>query len=334
MKMIVRRLNDCHGGTVPVQHRTTYPDRDSLSDQYASILKDHLDWCSKNGRKAATIKAKFKYCGDFLLFLTRLECVNMAEMDASHICKVCVKFRNKNAWSHVRLFLKYLYNTHIVDNDFSSVVPRYRSPFVIPSVYTEEEIRRLETVIDRTSKTGIRDYAMLLLATRYGLRAGDITKLTMRELDFKGNRIRLTQEKTGQPWEGKMLPEVRGALLDYIDNARPDVGAETLFLLKRAPYHGVGNSSLREAMKRYFIKAGIDTAGRKHGPHALRSSVASSMVNDNVPYEVVRKALGHADPNAIKHYARLNIERLREYAIPVPEPTGIFAQLLNGEARI
>ena len=82
----------------------------------------------------------------------------------------------------------------------------------------------------------------------------------------------------------------------------------------------------------YFCKAGIDTTAKKHGPHVFRSSLASSVINGDIPYESVRKVLGHSDPDAIKHYARLDIEKLRECAIKVPEPTGTFLAFLNGGA--
>ncbi|OLN25817.1 putative integrase/recombinase [Desulfosporosinus metallidurans] len=172
---------------------------------------------------------------------------------------------------------------------------------------------------------------MLLLATRLGMRSGDIARLTFDEIDFGGNFIRLVQEKTQQPLELPLLPEIKDAIQNYIKNARPIVNDECrIFLRQKAPYQGITTSALRFATTKYFRKAGIDISGKKHGVHTFRSSIASSMVNDQVPYDVVRKVLGHTDPDAIKHYARVDIERLREYAIPVPEPSGVFEAFLDG----
>jgi site-specific recombinase XerD len=83
----------------------------------------------------------------------------------------------------------------------------------------------------------------------------------------------------------------------------------------------------------YFKAAGIDISSKRHGPHTLRSSLASSMINSDVPYEVVRKLLGHVDPQAIRHYAKVDMEHLRRYAIEVPPPSGIFADILQGRVR-
>ena len=72
---------------------------------------------------------------------------------------------------------------------------------------------------------------------------------------------------------------------------------------------------------------------RKCGPHALRSSLASSMVNDDIPYETVRKVLGHSSNNAIKHYARIDIEKLRRYSLAPPAPASRFHAFLYGEVK-
>jgi site-specific recombinase XerD len=240
-------------------------------------------------------------------------------------------FHNKDAWAVIRMFLKYLYKENIVEYDYSTIVPHYTRPFVIPSTYMENEILRFENAIDRSSKIGIRDYAMLLLATRLGMRSGDIARLTFNEINFERNSIHIVQEKTLQPLELPLLPEIKDAIMNYIENARPVVSNECrIFLRQNAPYQGISTSALRFATTKYFRKAGIDITGKKHGVHTFRSSLASSMINDQIPYDVVRKVLGQTDPNAIKHYAKVDIERLREYAIPVPEPTGMFESFLNG----
>jgi len=168
------------------------------------------------------------------------------------------------------------------------------------------------------------------LATRLGMRSGDIAKLSLDELDFEHEAICLIQQKNGEILHLPMLLEVREALTDYINNARPRVASNTVFLCHKAPYQGITTSVLRFETSKYFGLAGINISGKKHGPHTFRSSLASSMVNDDVPYEAVRTILGHSDPDAIKHYAKLDIEKLRECAIGVPKPSGSFKTFLDG----
>ena len=105
----------------------------------------------------------------------------------------------------------------------------------MPSVYTPEEIRRIEAAIDTSCSNGKRAYAMLLLATRLGLRSGDIIGLTLQELDFEAGLIHLTQHKTDTPMELPLLPEVEMALRDYIEKERGSSEKPYVFLCNIPP---------------------------------------------------------------------------------------------------
>lgn len=326
---VIRRLNDYYEGNklFPQRKKSSV----KLPENYSVLLEDYLSFCKENGNRSETIKAKRKFCGDFLIFLMSLECNNIRDIDSMKICNASLMFNNKDAWAAIRMFLKYLCKESKVEYDYSTLVPHYTRPFAIPTTYSEEEILRFENAIDQSSKIGIRDYAMLLLATRLGMRSGDIAHLTLDELDFEGNSIKLVQEKSQQPIELPLLPEIKNAIINYIENARPKVDNEIrIFLRQIAPCQGITTSSIRFATTKYFRKAGIEISNKRHGLHTFRSSLASSMINNQVSYDVVRKVLGHTDPNAIKHYAKVDVERLREYAIAVPAPSGVFEAFLNG----
>jgi site-specific recombinase XerD len=133
--------------------------------------------------------------------------------------------------------------------------------------------------------------------------------------------------------ELSLIKAVKDALLDYISNGRPDSGEKKIFLRKSAPYSPITTSVIRFEFSKYFKLAGINTSGKKHGPHSFRSSLATSMVNDNVPYEAVRKLLGHVDPDAIKHYAKLDVEKLRLCSIETIKPSGLFKSFLEGAGK-
>jgi len=329
IRTVIRRLSDYSAGRKYSPQRKKLPVK--LPENYTVFFEDYMLFCKQDGNRSRTIKKKRKYCEDFLIFLMALGCNDIRDINSTQICKACLRFHNKDAWAVIRMFIKYLYKENVIEYDYSTIVPHYTRAFVIPTTYSEKEILRFENAIDRSSKTGIRDYAMLLLATRLGMRSGDIARLTFDEIDFEGNSIHLVQEKTQHQLELPLLPEIKDAILDYIKNARPTGTDEChIFLRQVAPFQGITTSVLRFATTKYFRKAGIDISGKKHGVHTLRSSLASSMVNDQVPYDVVRKVLGHKDPDAIKHYARVDIERLREYAIVVPESSGVFEVFLNG----
>jgi len=162
------------------------------------------------------------------------------------------------------------------------------------------------------------------------MRSSDIRNTTLDDLECINDKLFFTQQKTGEGHELLLLPEIKEALEDYISNGRPNTQDRRVFIRVRAPYQGLTSPGLHSETTKYFRAAGIDITGKKHGPHAFRSSMASSMVNDSVPYEAVSKILGHSDPNIIKHYAKLNVEMLRQCAIEVPEPSGKFKEFLQG----
>lgn len=324
----IRRLNDFYcGKEYRVQQQQGI---NSLPDTYEHALSLYATECAQTGNKYNTIKSKKQFVRNFLRGCIVFGCPNISSLDASHITRACLRIKNKDALPVVRKFLRFLSINGITRADFSTLIPHWKRPTTIPTTYSEEEILRFESTINRSNNIGKRDYAMLLLATRLGMRSGDIAKLSLDELDFHHEKINLIQQKTGEVLHLPMLPEIKLALTDYISNARPRVESKTVFMRHHAPYQGITISVLRFTTTKYFGLANIDVSGRKHGPHTFRSSLASSMVNDHVPYEAVRTILGHSDPDAIKHYAKIDIEKLREYAIEVPEPTGSFKVFLEG----
>ena len=145
-------------------------------------------------------------------------------------------------------------------------------------MYSEEEIRRVETAIDRSNTVGKRDYAIVLLATRLGLRLEDIRTMSFDELDFKKETVHLIQEKTLAGLVLPMVPELKTALHDYIHNGRPDI-AGSVFRISYPPYDPMTKSGVVACFRRALRKAGIERGTRGFGPRAFRSSLASSMVN-------------------------------------------------------
>jgi len=295
------------------------------------LLTDYRQHCAKNGLRPGSIAQYEKLCGWFLHNLGECGCPEPAQITASKVVTACLNLTSNSYLEPVRTFLRYCADSGQTDRDYSYILPPYKRPQPMPSVYSTDEIRRIEAAIDRGTAVGKRDYAIVLLGTRLGLRLDDIRTLKLGALDFKGNAIRLVQEKTLAQLELPMVPELRAALLDYIGNARPGVADDVVFRVSYAPHTILQKNGVIAAYRRSVFKAGIELAGRGYGPRAFRSSLASSMVNDDIPYEAVRKTLGHIDPNAISHYAKLDVERLRFYALPVPKATGGFVRFLSGK---
>jgi len=327
VKVMVRRLNEyCNSqGYSLLEAKPT----DTFSADTEATISSYLSFCRENGNKDSTQKRKEHVIRQFLHKVFK-ECQDLKSLQVCHIQRVCITTKTKDDLAIIRAFLKYLCQNGFLEKDLSTIIPHSIRRFRLPSTYTVEEIHAVEKSIDRTTSIGKRDYAMLLLASRYGIRAGDIVRLTFGNLDFTAKRLSFIQQKTGNNQSMALIPEVENALQEYISKARPETDESHIFLRMNAPFTPITTSVLRFELSKYFQKAGVSTEGKKHGTHVLRSSLATSMVNDNIPYEEVRKILGHTDPNAIKHYARIDKERLRYCAIDVPTPSGSFLKFLNG----
>jgi site-specific recombinase XerD len=272
-------------------------------------------------------------CGWFLHNLDESGCSESLQITAGKIVTACLNLTSTSYLEPVRTFLRYCADTGLTDRDYSYILPPYKRPQPMPSVYSEEEIRKIEAAVTRNTPVGQRDYAIVLLGTRLGLRLDDIRTLEFGSLDFENCVIRLSLKKTLVQMELPMVPELKLALLDYINNARPDASDahdDVIFRVSYPPYAIMRKNGVIACYRRAVFKAKIEIGNRGYGPRAFRSSLASSMVNDGVPYEAVRKALGHVDPNAISHYAKLDVEQLRFYALPVPKASSAFAKFLTG----
>ena len=333
LRCAVRRLDDHAAGTPFRSHHGI--GREPVSRAYQTVLASYLQSCLETGNKPATVSAKEHACTEFLNRMEGMGCRQLCELNTETIVQSLLVFQNKDMYAIIRSFLRFLFDRGETAVDFSGAVPKYKRPHPVPSTYTEAEIREIESSIDRNTDTGRRDIAMIMLASRLGMRAGDIAALRFEEIDLSANMIHIIQEKTGIPLTLAMPEELSEALSVHIENVKrlhyPD---DYVFHSLLAPYGRITTSIIRHALQNAMQKAGIDIRDRKHGPHSLRASLASSMINDDVAYDTVRKILGHTDPDAIKHYARVDIDRLRCCAVPAPQPSGNFKDYLDGRRRI
>ena len=328
LRTVVYRLNDLVDG----KWADVHSDKGKhfiLSDEFIDIVNKYCFVETDKGLASGTIKYKRYAISWFFHELGMLQCFSLSQLSPKLIVQACTKITDHNLWGEVRLFLRYLVFEEKLETDYSTLVPYYSKPYVIPSVYSIDEIKRIEKTVDTSTKQGKRDYAIILLASRMGLRSGDIVKLKIEDIKGK-SEINIIQQKTRKALHLPLIEEVSVAIDDYL-SVRPSSMAKEIFINVYAPYNPISTGTIRNLLKKYIAAAGIDVGNRKKGPHALRSSLASSMVNDDVSYETVRKVLGHSSNNAIKHYARIDVEKLRPYCLEPPKVSGKFEAFLKGE---
>ena len=328
LRTVVYRLNDLVDG----KWKDAHSDKGkhfNLSGEFVDIVNIYCSHETARGLTSGTIKCKRYAISWFFHELGILQCFSLTQLSPKLIVMACTRITDHNLWGEIRLFLKYLVAKQKLETDYSTLVPRFCKPYVIPSVYSIDEIKRIENSIDTSTIQGKRDYAIILLASRMGLRSGDIVNLKIEDITGK-DELNIIQQKTGTAIHLPLIDEVSSAIIDYL-TVRPSSMAEEIFLSIYAPYNPISTGTVRNSVKKYIITAGIEVGNRKKGPHALRSSLASSMVNDDISYETVRKVLGHSSNNAIKHYAKIDVEKLRQYCLEPPKVSGNFKAFLKGE---
>lgn len=226
-----------------------------------------------------------------------------------------------NTIAAVRMFFEFLYQKKYVPVNYHYLVAniKYSHQSIIPSAYSRDEVSKLLASVDRGNATGKRDYAMLLIAACLGLRISDICALKFENIDWENNSIEITQLKTGKLVIFPLTAEIGNALIDYIKYGRPKSADRVVFLRHISPINPIHPSSFHCMIYRYFLSAGINIPKeKKHGPHAIRHSLATALMEDNVPLPVISEVLGHANTNSTKIYLKVDIAHLRKCALSVP----------------
>lgn len=305
-----------------IRKRTVAPVKHELYGEIGIQMNKLIDYLHSLRRSSVTIKSYELYLNRFLSYLNRSGVFSLNEMKERHILEfVSTTENNKiNIVSSLRVLFRFWYEHQITDINFEDVLRYYKwvKHEKIPSYFAADEVRVIEESVDRSSGVGKRDYAMILLASRLGLRASDIAQLQFSNLDWERNEIRLTQYKTGSPITLPLLSDVGNAIIDYLKYGRFKSESQNVFITCRAPYIPASKSTVCSAIRENISKSRVITDGRHHGPHSLRHSLASCLLKNEVPMPVISEVLGHAKTDTTMKYIRIDLTSLVKCTLPVP----------------
>ncbi len=136
--------------------------------------------------------------------------------------------------------------------------------------YSANEVTKLLDSIDLGNPCGIRDYAIILLITRLGLRSSDVANLRFSNIDWEREVIHLNQVKTGNPLELPLLKDVGEAIINYLKNARPKTDSDHVFVRQVPPYTDFNPGAVGALVRVRLQRSGIHLEGKKKGSHTLR----------------------------------------------------------------
>ncbi|WP_180955080.1 tyrosine-type recombinase/integrase [Bacillus sp. V3-13] len=157
------------------------------------------------------------------------------------------------------------------------------------------------------------------------MRASDICGLTFDNLNWQTDTIEFIVKKTGVSAVLPLLNEVGEAIIDYIKFGRPDSKDKHVFLRMQIPFVALKPSVLHGIVSTTLRNANITLLpGKRHGPHALRASLASAMLDNNTPLPVISEALSHKNTDTTRVYLKIDLQHLQQYSLEVPALSNIW----------
>lgn len=309
----------------PFANRYLGPKSMLLVDEYNRVVETFCAYLSEIGRSPKTIDSYQRYAMRFLDHLEKCGAIGLADISVvllySYIAAQSGRNRAtvKSTLGPVRIFLKFLYINEYIPQDISQFVGsvNVRPQVRIPSVWTKEEVLKLLAAIDRGNPSGKRDYAIILLVARLGVRVGDVNNLKFENIDWQKNRISFVQSKTQNLIILPLLKDVGWAIIDYVQSGRPKINSPYIFLTHIPPYkHYSSENHLHATIAKYMALTDIQNQPRKkRGMHSLRHTLANRLQENRESYHMISSTLGHSSPDSASVYVKTDIELLRECAL-------------------
>ncbi|CAG7635439.1 site-specific integrase [Rhodococcus opacus] len=323
---VAQMLDDfaVHGAVLRRYSRTV----DRLTTDQADIVARFRAWLRAADCAASTVRTYDTVAGEFLAFTgTR---GGLAGLDAGGIDAFVATLAGYQAKTveqklcALRSFLRFAAGDGLVGDTVLGTVPAAKSTRQarIPSVWDPADVTKILQAIDRGNPCGKRDYAIILLITRLGLRGIDVKRLRFADFDWPGNRLSMVQAKTGHRVQLPLLKDVGWAVIDYIRYGRPHSDCPEVFLRHTAP---IGPFSDQDHLHQILVKHARTAhvavgEKRRHGMHSLRHTLATRLMEQGTPVEQIADILGHQSTTATGVYLKSSLGLLAECALDPDAP--------------
>lgn len=295
---------------------------------FVEVRSQFQNFCRQKGYSPVTVDHYVKqssYLMDYLAAQGMHDFTAVTLDTANAYIRTLTGFTYKTVEQHIcslRAFFRFLYHEGLICDDLAAKMPmvKARKQAAIPSVWTHDELKQLVGAIDRGSPKGMRDYAIILIACRLGLRCKDIKNLRFENFSWAEKKLCFIQSKTGQPMELPLVPDVGWAVINYLKYGRPKVESPYVFVRHVAPFLPFSEGDhLNQLIKAYMVKAHIPVSGKRRGMHSLRHTMASVLLEKDTPLPVISDIIGHLDTNSTAVYLKVDMKRLAECPLDFEE---------------
>jgi len=276
----------------------------------------------ERGLRPATLLHYAHFLRSFERYLNRIDLDDLRSLSPAVIaafiadCSAALaKTSVRDACGTLRVFLRYLYRERVLPTNLSATFgsPQVYRLSTIPRSITWDEVRRMLEAVDRRTPIGKRDYAILLLLVTYGLRAREVAALTLDDIDWRSERLRIPERKAGHSTAFPLSTVVGEALLDYLKNGRPQTQDRHVFFRVLAPPVPLTFSAVSGRASLYLHRAGV--AVSRAGSHTLRHTCVQRLVDADFSLKAIGDYVGHRAPSSTEIYSKVAIETLRKVAI-------------------
>jgi integrase/recombinase XerD len=294
---------------------------DLLLQEYSTYLQ------RERGLAPATIHQYSWSVRRFLTAVYSTHRVNLASLRAKQIADFVRRFaaggrtfsKGKNMTDALRSFLRFARHRGYIHADLVAAVPTVAG-WSMTSIPRAIPLKAIQCVLQQSKRrrtaVGLRDRAILLLLARLGLRAGEISRLELADIDWTNASLRVH----GKAREERPMPmpfDVGEAIAAYLQKGRPTTACRRVFMSARAPVRGLeGRSPILAIVKRALASAGIVSVTK--GAHQFRHALATEMLRQGLNLAEIGQMLRHRSPDATRRYAKVDLTALREVALPWP----------------
>jgi site-specific recombinase XerD len=293
--------------------------RDRLLDDFRLYL------VQQRALSARTLKYYLPLTRQFLSEYFTADTINLSQLcaqDVTWFVKRQAQMLSREGAKHMtaalRSFLRYLRYRGDLATDLAACVPAVAcwSLSEIPKYLEPSQVQRILDHCNRQTTVGLRDYAILLLLARLGLRASEVAFLKLEDIDWEAGHITV-HDKGGYSAQLPLPVDVGEAIAAYLQKGRPSCSSRSIFVRVMAPRRGFLGPSTISTIVRYAIaRAGIDS--QRKGAHLFRHSLATHMLRQGGTLLEVGEILRHRDPNTTAMYAKVDLTALRTLAPPWP----------------